>query len=173
MRILEAMLALNSVGDFSQKDYDHMKAKHVALRLKLDKVELDFEYYKNKYEVQVGLIEELGNKNKELVDLTDERDNLKNKIEELESIVRTTKKETRDEKALLARAQLIQKIRELEQDCMATLDVGFTTAVEQLEVFNPEVELVTKGISLYYKVVAGEFVIPEGVDDEGRRKRGK
>lgn len=51
MRILAVALALNSVGVYSQKEYDRLKSKHVSLGHKHDKIESYFEKYKYKYEV--------------------------------------------------------------------------------------------------------------------------
>lgn len=49
---------------------------------------------------------------------------------------------------------------------MATLAASFSLVFEQLKVVNPQVELVTKGINPYYKVVGGEILIPEGIDED-------
>lgn len=70
------------------------------------------------------------NKNNELTKFTTEHENLKKKVEEMEYAVLSDEEEIEDEKSLLTQAQLIVKIRELNQDCMATPDAGFTRAVE-------------------------------------------
>lgn len=70
MRILGATLALNSMGACLKADYDHLESKHVSLGLKNEKLDQNFEHYKEKFKVQVGLVEEMIDKNKEIADLT-------------------------------------------------------------------------------------------------------
>lgn len=154
------------IGVCSKAEYAHLKAKHISLGLKHDKLDQEFNHYKHKYKVQAGLVEEMISKNKELDELTKEQDDLKKRIEELEADARPAEEETEEGNNFLTQAQLIAKIRELEQDCMVSLGVGFSTTIKQIKVVNPQVELVTKGINPYYKVVAGEIIILEGVEDE-------
>lgn len=85
--------------------------------------------------------------NKELGDLTDERDKMKKRVEELEYVACPAEDKIEEEKDYSTRAEMIVNIRELEQDFMDTLDIGFKAVIEQLKLDNPEVELVTKGIN--------------------------
>lgn len=52
-----------------------------------------------KYEVQTGLVEDLVNKNKELKDMTEDRDELRKRVEDLEFIARPAEGETEERKS--------------------------------------------------------------------------
>ena len=68
--------------------------------------------------------------------------------------------ETNIEKALITKRYLIVRSRVLEQDVMDTLSYGFNTAVEQLKILNPEVELMVEGVGPFNQVVDGKIFYP-------------
>src|SRR3954466_11680538 len=148
MKVAALALALNAQNVCPQKDYD-------ALQTKYDKLEHEFEQYKDKYEVQSGIVEDLVKEQKKVVELEAEGKRLRERIAELERSHLPAAEEDEDEKALVTRSQLLGKVRELEVDCVAILGVGFKAAVDQLKVLNPR--LVTKGIGPYHKVVDGRI----------------
>lgn len=76
MRILVAVLSLNDAKTCPLKDFQWMESKYKTLGERFDQLDLDFENYKGKYEVQVGLIYDLRMKNKELETVTEEIDRL-------------------------------------------------------------------------------------------------
>lgn len=86
-------------------------------------------------------------------------------LAELEDSICLAEEETEEEKALIIRTQQVEKVNELKVDWMAVLAVGFKTAIEQLKIVNPGVELVTKGISKFYKVFDGNIQLTSGNDD--------
>lgn len=155
MRVVALVMALNTQGLYPQKDYDKLKRDHDAL---YD----EFEAYKDKYKIQSGIIEDLSMESDKVKALEAEDKKLREPITELEDNARPAEEETEEEKALKTHTQLVEKIRELEEDCMGTLFVGFKTEVEQLKIVNPEVELVTKGISPYYLIVDGKIQTTSG-----------
>ncbi|XP_058768787.1 uncharacterized protein LOC131642566 [Vicia villosa] len=148
MRVAALALALNAQRVCPQKDYD-------ALQTKYDELEHEFEQYKDKYEVQSSIVEDLCKERNKVRDLEAEGERLRERIAELERSHLPAAEEDEDEKALVTRSQLLGKVRELEVDCVATLGVGFKAAVDQLKVLSPR--LVTKGIGLYNKVVDGRI----------------
>lgn len=79
---------------------------------------------------------------------------------ELEASCLSAEDESEREKALINRAEMIGKIRELEDDCVATLGSN-----EQMKIVNPEFEMITRGISTYYKVEASKIELNEGIED--------
>lgn len=117
----------------------------------------DFEAYKDKYKIQRNFIEDLCTTSDKIRALEAEEKKMRERIAELEGDACPAEEESKEEKALRTRAQLVEKVRELEADCMGTLSVGFKTAVELLKIVNPKVELVTRGISPYYLVVDGKI----------------
>lgn len=81
------------------------------------------------------------------------------RIDELEDSARPAEEETKEEKAMSTRAQLVDKVRELEGDCVGTLATDFKTAVEKLKIVNPKVDMVTKGIIPYYLILDGKIQV--------------
>lgn len=59
----------------------------MTLEERIDQLEPDFKYFKGKYEVQFGLVDDLRNKNEKLSTVTKECDTLCDRVEELESFV--------------------------------------------------------------------------------------
>lgn len=118
MWVLALAISLNGDGVCSRVEYDRLKAKHVSLGLKYDMLDQTFEDYKGKYEVHVGLVKEMIEKNKEIEYLKKERDERDVRIKELEAELetntRSAEEETEDEKSLKTRVDLVGKIRELE-----------------------------------------------------------
>ncbi|MCI58184.1 hypothetical protein A2U01_0079438, partial [Trifolium medium] len=53
-----------------------LQAKNEKLRAELAKVESDFQGYRDKHEIQVGLVTELGQKTAEIARLTEEKKKL-------------------------------------------------------------------------------------------------
>src|SRR4051812_239243 len=148
MRVAALALALNARKVCPQEDYE-------ALQTSYDKLEHEFEQYKDKYVVQSGIVEDLVKEQNKVVELEAEGKRLRERVAELERSHLPAAEEDEDEKALVTRSQLLGKVRELEIDCVATLGAGFQIAVDQLKVLNPR--LVTKGIGPYHKVVDGRI----------------
>lgn len=169
MRILALALALNNAKTVPEEEFDRMRTKHVDLEAKYDKLEVDFETYKFKHEIQVGVVKDF-NKEQELEDMTREHDRLDELVKKLESAACPDDGKSEEEKIFSTRAHLIAKVMGLEQDCMNTMEVGFKAVVEKLQVVNPKVNYVTKGIAPYYKVVGKEIVVPEGFNEEDEQE---
>src|SRR3954471_712846 len=118
MRVASLALALNAQRVCPQKDYD-------ALQTKYDELEHEFENYKDKYEVQSDIVEDLCKEQDKVVELEAEGKRLRERIAELERSHLPAAEEDEDEKALVTRSQLLGKVRELEIDCVATLGGRF------------------------------------------------
>lgn len=63
-------------------------------------------------------------------------------------------------------AQLISRIKRLEQDCLETMGVRSNVMVEQLRIINPGVNLVTEGAGPFYQVVEGNIMVPKELTHE-------
>ena len=63
---------------------------------------------------------------------------------------------------MVSRAELIARIRVLEQDVVDTLSYGFNATVEKLRILNPGVEFVVEGTWPFNQVIDGKiFYLPE------------
>ena len=88
--------------------------------------------------------------------VTKENEYMVVKIKELEGIVAPDD----TKKSMATRGDQIARIRLLEQDGMDTLGYGFSTAVEQLKILNPRVELVVEGAGPFNQVVDRKMFYP-------------
>ena len=100
-------------------------------------------------------------KHKHMDNMSAENERLKTRVAELEAVIAPAEEENEDEMRLKTRAELIARIRSLGADCIAAVNFGFDAAVEQLQVVNPELQLVTDGIGPLHQIVDGQVVPPE------------
>lgn len=135
------------------------------MKRKYNKLDATFEAYKDKCNIQASIVEDLCKTNDKIRAMEEEVKKLRKRLAELEDSTRPSEEEIEKEKDLKTRAQLVEKVRELEVDFRATLAVGFKTEVEQLKIVNPEVDMVTKGISPYYTAVEDKIQFTSDNDD--------
>ncbi|MCI37235.1 hypothetical protein A2U01_0058459, partial [Trifolium medium] len=124
-----------------------LQAKNEKLRGELTRVENAFTDYREKHEIQVGLVTEPGQKTTEIARLTKERKKLHEELGALQLSMTSVEDEPETARGLSTRAELIEKIRVLGQDVLDGVKFGFDNAVDQLKVLNPTVELNTEGLS--------------------------
>ncbi|MCI67564.1 hypothetical protein A2U01_0088823, partial [Trifolium medium] len=77
---METVLVLNSEETCPAAKLKKLQAKNEKLRAKVTKVENAFLDYRDKYEIQVGLVTELGQKTAEIARLTEERKKLQEEL---------------------------------------------------------------------------------------------
>ena len=100
-----------------------------------------------------------------LVVATKENEHLVARNLELEGITAPVEDETDMEKNMTTRADLISRIRVLEQDVVDTLGYDFNTTVEQLKILNPEIEIVVEGAGPFNQVVNRKILYPPDSSD--------
>ena len=99
--------------------------------------------------------------------MTKENERLVARAKELEGIAAPIEEDTDTEKAMVSRVELIAHIWVLKQDVMDTLDYDFNTAVEQLKILNPGVEIIVEGARPFNQVIDGKILhLPEDSDEE-------
>ncbi|XP_058783577.1 uncharacterized protein LOC131658282 [Vicia villosa] len=106
----------------------------------------------------------LEEKDQLLKEQDEELDAVKARLNEQEASLRHSQApaedESKEEKALLTRADLIQYIRVLGSDCVATAEDTYHSTVAQLKLKNPGVELVIEGTGPYHRVEGDQIVSP-------------
>ncbi|MCI36998.1 hypothetical protein A2U01_0058222, partial [Trifolium medium] len=117
-----------------------LQAKNEKLQAEMTKVEND---YREKHEIQVGLVTELGKKTTEIARLTEERKKLQEDFGALQLSMTSVEDEPEAAHGLTTRSELVEKIRVLRQDVLDVVKCGFDNAVDQLKVLNPRLELNT------------------------------
>ncbi|MCI37898.1 hypothetical protein A2U01_0059125, partial [Trifolium medium] len=126
----------------------------------LTRVENAFTDYREKHEIQVGLVTELGQKTTKIARLTEERKKLQEDLGALQLSMTPVEDEPEAARALTTRAELVEKIRVLGQDVLDGVKYEFDNAVGQLKVLNPTVKLNTEGLSMLKRVENGQIIIP-------------
>ncbi|MCI63214.1 hypothetical protein A2U01_0084471, partial [Trifolium medium] len=85
-------------------------------RGELTRVENAFTDYREKHEIHVGLVSELGEKTAEIARLAEERKKLQEELGALQLSMTPVEDEPETSRGLSTRAELIEKIRVLGQD---------------------------------------------------------
>lgn len=80
MKVLKTTLALNNAETCSLKE---INGKNASLEVKVIKLENELVDLKEKYQVQVGLYQEMAQLTKKLEEVTKERDNLHEQVTKL------------------------------------------------------------------------------------------
>ncbi|WJX95592.1 histone deacetylase [Trifolium repens] len=183
MRLLAMVLVLNDEEQSSVKDLNEARARKEELECQVLKLETDFTDYKEKYVIQSTYVTELREKKEELarvvksmedlkLEYAEEKKTLKARIDSLEAAVAPAQDEPDEVKMLVTRAELVDKIKLLEQDVLDSVKYGFDNAIAQLRIVNPEVELNTKGTGMLRRVVDGVIVIPPDCQSDGDEGEG-
>ncbi|MCI01752.1 hypothetical protein A2U01_0022780, partial [Trifolium medium] len=181
MRLLETALVLNSEETCPVAELKKLQAKNEKLRVEVTKVENAFSDYREKHEIQVGLVSERGAKTAEIARLTEERKKLQEELGTLQLSMTPDEDEPEAARGLSTRAELIEKIWVLGQDVLDGVKFGFDNAVDQLKVLNPRLELNTELLSMLKRVENGQLVIPpeyvemeeEDEDDQDDGEKGQ
>jgi cell division protein FtsB len=183
MRLLAMVLVLNDEEQSSVKDLNEARARKEELECQVLKLETDFTNYKEKYVIQSTYVTELREKKEELarvvksmedlkLEYAEEKKTLKARIDSLEAAVALAQDDPDEVKMLVTRAELVDKIKLLEQDVLDSVKYGFDNAIAQLRIVNPEVELNTKGTRMPRRVVDGVIVIPPDCQSDGDEGEG-
>ncbi|MCI23380.1 hypothetical protein A2U01_0044559, partial [Trifolium medium] len=146
-------------------------AKNEKLRAEVTKVENAFSDYREKHEIRVGLVTELGQKTTKIARLTEDMKKLREELGALQLSMTPVEDEPEAAHGLSTRAELVKKIRVLGQDVLDGVKFGFDNIVDQLKVLNPKVELNTEGLSMLKRVENGQVVIPTEYAKWWRRKK--
>ncbi|MCI14988.1 hypothetical protein A2U01_0036123, partial [Trifolium medium] len=148
MQLLETALVLNSEETCPAAKLKKLQVKNEKLRADMTKVEKAFSDYREKHEIQVGLVTELGQKTAEIAQLTEDKKKLQDELGALQLSMTPVEDEPEVARGLSTRAELIKRIWMLGQDVLDGVKFGFDNAVDQLKVLNPTVELNTEGLSM-------------------------
>ena len=132
----------------------------------MTKLKNDLFDHKETYKIQAGLYKEIGSLKEQIFEMPLENDQLKARVTRLEAGVASSKKETDVDKLLTIRASLIAHFRMLEHDYLDAMGHDFDSAVEQIQLVNLGVHLVTDGIRPYHQIIDGQVVAPEGYDED-------
>jgi myosin heavy subunit len=168
MRVLAMALVLIDRVDSSSQDLEKLRRRNGELKAKIAALRTSFADYKEQYQVQAGLVTELREKTKEVQDLTKsleslklehaaEKKKLEDEIADLKAAAAPAKDESKEMK-LMTRAQLVERIKLLDNDCIDGVKFGFDNAVAQIKVVNPEVEINIEGLSMLKTVEDGKLV---------------
>ncbi|MCI32647.1 hypothetical protein A2U01_0053861, partial [Trifolium medium] len=125
VRLLETTLVLNNEETCPAAELKKLQAKNDKLQAEMRKVENAFADYREKHEVQVGLITELGKKAAEIAHLTEEKKKLQEELGALQVLMTPVEDEPESAHGLTTRAELIEKIRALGQDVLDGVKFGF------------------------------------------------
>lgn len=190
MKTLSMAVALNDSGSELKARNDGLIGEKQVLEATVAKLENDFADYKDKHEIQAGLITNCANQDKEI-------EAVKKKLEEveyvrkpanevackivalevenkdLESALKTTIKQVEaqgdnklEDLAGLDHVGLIAKIQEVQQDFIVGTPYGFNNVAAQMKALNLGVELNTKGVHFLKETKDGLLVAPDGFDEE-------
>lgn len=85
--------------------------------------------------------------------------NVKDRVDALEAEVASTEDEIEEVKSLKTCIDLVDHIRQLEEDCLAFSEESFNETVAQLRIVNPGVEFTTTRISLLHNVEEGRIIV--------------
>ncbi|XP_058784413.1 uncharacterized protein LOC131659205 [Vicia villosa] len=88
----------------------------------------------------------------------------KKRSADLEASWVPTTEEFEDAAGLRSRAELVEKIDKLKLDCVEMVEAGFSRAVEQLKLLNPELKVDNIGLSL--RIMDGQLVPDSPAEDE-------
>ena len=163
--LFRSSLSLNDESSSAQASLDTAYAKIHKLKAKNEKLKCDILNHESKFEAQVRLLKDLNKLRPQLEAATKENECLVARTSELEGITTPAKDETDAEKNMATKSYLITRIRVLEQDVVDTLGYDFNTAVEQLKILNPRVEIVVEGAGPFNKVINGKILYPHDSRD--------
>ncbi|GAU48691.1 hypothetical protein TSUD_186840 [Trifolium subterraneum] len=152
---------------------DTAKEEVALVTQRLEQAKVNHAAYREKFKLQAGLVTKLGEKEAEAVQLATEKEELEGQIKDLTTKALAAAPDA-DELVVdpngeykgFTRAALVSRIFEFEAQQLDIAKSSFDSAVAQLMVLNPGVDLVVAGASKLKEVQDGVIVSPSPDEED-------